>query len=66
MWAIRWLQMPCTGARRLHAFRLAFEHPATGAALEFRAALPADLIAALQAWGLRYNEPEWLSSHAPG
>ena len=50
----------------LHAFRLAFEHPVTGVPLEFRAALPADLIAALRAWGLRYNESEWLPSHAPG
>lgn len=50
----------------LHAFRLAFEHPATGTALEFRAALPEDLIAALKAWGLRYNESEWPRSHAPG
>ncbi|RZJ03454.1 MAG: RluA family pseudouridine synthase [Haliea sp.] len=59
---------PAAGMRRqaLHAFRLAFEHPATHEALEFRAPLPADLIAALRAWGLRYNESEWPRSHAPG
>ncbi|MEP6825517.1 MAG: RluA family pseudouridine synthase, partial [Ramlibacter sp.] len=50
----------------LHAFRLAFEHPATGSALEFRVPLPDDLIAALRAWRLRYNDAEWPSSHAPG
>jgi 23S rRNA pseudouridine1911/1915/1917 synthase len=49
----------------LHAVRLAFAHPATGEALEFHAPLPADLRQALNAWGLRYNEPEWLTSHAP-
>ena len=58
---------PAAGLLRqaLHAFRLAFEHPATGAALDFRAPLPADLSAALAAWGLRYNGLEWLQSHAP-
>ena len=50
----------------LHAFRLAFAHPATGQALEFHAPLPSDMAAALQAWGLRYNGPQWLVSHAPG
>ncbi len=50
----------------LHAFRLAFTHPATGKALEFLAPLPADIAAALQAWGLRYNHQQWLMSHAPG
>jgi len=50
----------------LHAFRLAFAHPATGQAMEFRAPLPQDLRAALAAWGLRYNDFEWLESHAPG
>ncbi len=39
----------------LHAFRLAFAHPLTGQPLEFHASLPADLSAALAAWGLRYN-----------
>lgn len=42
----------------LHAFRLAFEHPVTGSALEFHAPLPADLREALRAWGLRYNDPK--------
>jgi len=48
----------------LHAYRLAFEHPATGKALEFHAPLPADLRQALAQWGLRYNDLEWLTSHA--
>ncbi|WP_280817607.1 RluA family pseudouridine synthase [Variovorax sp. TBS-050B] len=39
----------------LHAFRLAFVHPMTQEPLEFRAAPPADLAHALQAWGLDYN-----------
>jgi 23S rRNA pseudouridine1911/1915/1917 synthase len=49
----------------LHAYRLAFAHPATGEALEFQAPLPDTLRGALDAWGLRYNEREWLTSHAP-
>ena len=49
----------------LHAFRLAFTHPATGVSLEFHAALPADLRSALAAWGVRYNEPERPESLAP-
>ncbi|WP_051603135.1 RluA family pseudouridine synthase [Simplicispira psychrophila] len=36
----------------LHAFRLAFMHPITGQAMEFRAPLPTDLSAALPQWGL--------------
>ena len=39
----------------LHAYRLAFTHPVTGASLDFRAPLPADLQAALAGWGLHYN-----------
>ena len=39
----------------LHAFRLAFQHPVTGQAMEFRAQLPADMLLALDYWGLRYN-----------
>ncbi len=46
----------------LHAFQLAFAHPVTGAPLAFTAALPPDLAAAWSAWGLRYNESEWLTS----
>ncbi|MCC2632788.1 MAG: rluD [Ramlibacter sp.] len=46
----------------LHAFRLAFTHPVTGAALSFHAPLPPDLQSGWAAWGLRYNEPEWLTS----
>ncbi|MDP3759507.1 MAG: RluA family pseudouridine synthase [Ramlibacter sp.] len=49
----------------LHAWRLAFRHPATGEPLEFHAPLPGDLRQALAAWGLRYNDFEWLTSHAP-
>jgi 23S rRNA pseudouridine1911/1915/1917 synthase len=48
----------------LHAYRLAFAHPATGQALEFHAPAPPDLKAALDRWGLRYNDREWLTSHA--
>jgi 23S rRNA pseudouridine1911/1915/1917 synthase len=39
----------------LYGGRLAFAHPASGKALEFRAPLPADMAAALDGWGLRYN-----------
>ena len=49
----------------LHAYRLAFAHPATGQALEFHAQIPTDLQQALAAWSLRYNGREWLTSHAP-
>ena len=49
----------------LHAYRLAFAHPATGQTLEFQAPLPDDLQGALRGWGLRYNDREWLTSHAP-
>lgn len=40
----------------LHAYRLAFTHPATGQPMAFQAPLPADLLSALRAWGLSYNE----------
>jgi 23S rRNA pseudouridine1911/1915/1917 synthase len=50
----------------LHAYRLAFAHPVTGAALEFHAPLPADLREGMARWSLRYNQSEWLTSHAPG
>lgn len=55
---------PAAGMERqaLHAFRLAFAHPVTGVPLSFHAPLPPDLRAAWAAWGLRYNEPEWLTS----
>lgn len=48
---------PAAGLSRqaLHAFRLAFVHPVTQAPLEFHSPLPADLVQALQAWGLDYN-----------
>jgi 23S rRNA pseudouridine1911/1915/1917 synthase len=49
----------------LHAYRLAFEHPAGGRNLEFHAPPPDDLRQGLQRWGLRYNESEWLTRHAP-
>ena len=49
---------PAGGLARqaLHAYRLAFAHPVTHEALEFRAPLPADLAAALGSLGLRYNQ----------
>lgn len=49
--------VPAAGLSRqaLHAFRLAFVHPVTQAALEFRSPPPADLVQALRAWGLDYN-----------
>ncbi|MDB5900033.1 MAG: rluD [Ramlibacter sp.] len=55
---------PAGGLERqaLHAFRLAFTHPVTGAPLTFHAPLPPDLRAAWTGWGLRYNESEWLTS----
>lgn len=48
---------PAAGMERqaLHACRLAFVHPVTGESLVFKAALPADLSQALEAWGLSYN-----------
>ena len=54
-----WGGAAAAGLRRqaLHAQRLAFTHPATGQALAFQSRLPADLAAALPAWGLRYNDP---------
>ena len=44
----------------LHAFRLAFAHPITGAPLAWQAPLPSDLKQAWEAWGLRYNQTDWL------
>ena len=48
-----------TGLARqaLHAFRLAFAHPMTGAPLAFESPLPPDLATLLADWGLRYNVP---------
>jgi 23S rRNA pseudouridine1911/1915/1917 synthase len=48
---------PAVGLARqaLHAFRLAFVHPVTQAAMEFRSPPPPDLAEALQSWGLDYN-----------
>ncbi len=40
----------------LHAWRLAFVHPITGAPLVFHAPVPQDLLQAAQAWGLGYNQ----------
>jgi 23S rRNA pseudouridine1911/1915/1917 synthase len=58
---------PAAGLARqaLHACRLAFAHPHDGRPLAFHAPPPDDLQAALRAWGLRYNEPEWLPSQPP-
>ena len=39
----------------LHAFRLAFRHPISGADLVFRSDLPSDMLQALDFWGLSYN-----------
>lgn len=51
---------PAAGMLRqaLHAHRLAFMHPLTGQSLDFLAAMPPDMQAALEAWGLRYNARE--------
>lgn len=48
---------PGAGLQRqaLHAYRLAFTHPMTGQVLECLAEPPADLLKALEMWGLRYN-----------
>ncbi len=48
---------PAAGMERqaLHAYRLAFAHPATGAAMAFESPLPDDLRSAVAAWGLHYN-----------
>jgi 23S rRNA pseudouridine1911/1915/1917 synthase len=58
---------PAAGMRRqaLHAFRLAFDHPVSGAPLEFHSPLPADLEAALRAWGVRYNDPKGPKASPP-
>lgn len=40
----------------LHACRLAFEHPVTGAMMEFRSMPPPDLQAAIAGFGLIYNQ----------
>ncbi len=42
----------------LHAWRLAFTHPFTGQPLVWTAPMPQDMQQALQALGLRYNEPD--------
>jgi 23S rRNA pseudouridine1911/1915/1917 synthase len=39
----------------LHAFRLGFEHPMTGAAMEFHSPPPPDLAQGFSEWGLDYN-----------
>ena len=51
---------PAAGLQRqaLHAWRLAFVHPVSGRELVFKAPPPADFLAALQAWGLGYNDPQ--------
>lgn len=41
----------------LHAYRLAFVHPVTGAPQEFHAPVPEDMRQALADWGLGYNAP---------
>jgi len=49
--------VPGLARQALHAFRLAFDHPVTGAPLAFESPLPPDLAALLADWGLRYNAP---------
>lgn len=44
------------GRQGLHACRLAFKHPVTGQAMEFRSEPPADLQAAMAGLGLIYNQ----------
>jgi 23S rRNA pseudouridine1911/1915/1917 synthase len=44
------------GRQGLHACRLAFEHPVTGEAMEFKSGLPDDLQAAVAGLGLIYNQ----------
>jgi 23S rRNA pseudouridine1911/1915/1917 synthase len=44
----------------LHAWHLSFVHPITGALIDIRSALPADMAQALSDWGLSYNE--WIES----
>jgi len=48
---------PAEGLSRqgLHAFRLAFTHPATSEALSFASEPPEDIVQAMRAWGLDYN-----------
>ena len=41
----------------LHAYHLAFQHPVTGDALDFKAALPQDMQEVAVFWGLSYNRP---------
>ncbi|MES2980348.1 MAG: RluA family pseudouridine synthase [Pseudomonadota bacterium] len=41
----------------LHAWRLSFEHPLTGAALAFSQEIPPDMAAAMAVLGLSYNQP---------
>jgi 23S rRNA pseudouridine1911/1915/1917 synthase len=41
----------------LHAYKLGFDHPITGQPMSFKAELPADMKAALEAWSLGYNIP---------
>ncbi len=58
---------PAAGMTRqaLHARRLALAHPATGEPLAFEAALPADMAAALDAWGLRLDMENALAKAVP-
>ena len=46
---------PLLARQALHAFRLAFVHPVTGAHLVFESAPPHDIRSQLADWGLRYN-----------
>ncbi|WP_042415685.1 RluA family pseudouridine synthase [Comamonas aquatica] len=48
-------QAGCMVRQALHAFRLSFAHPVTGASLELAAEPPADFLRAIEELGLRYN-----------
>ncbi|MEO7242578.1 MAG: RluA family pseudouridine synthase [Variovorax sp.] len=47
----------------LHAFRLAFAHPASGVPLAFEAQVPVDLQQAAACWGLDYNFARTSATH---
>jgi 23S rRNA pseudouridine1911/1915/1917 synthase len=51
---------PAAGMTRqaLHAWRLAFAHPISGAELVFQSLPPQDFCEALKDWGLGYNAPQ--------
>jgi 23S rRNA pseudouridine1911/1915/1917 synthase len=54
--------VPLMGRQALHACRLAFMHPVTGADLVFESPLPPDFAGLVGSLGLSYNAPKRLSS----